>query len=127
MGRPSEFTPEIANEICDLLIEGKSLRAICALEGMPNASTVCRWLANNEEFRKQYAHARDAQADTIADETLAIADDAALDPQDRRVRIDTRKWLAAKLKPKAYGEKVALTGGGENDAPIKTELAVKFV
>lgn len=122
MGRPSDFTPEIANAICEALIEGKSLRAICKADGMPSASTVCRWLGQNAEFREQYAHARDAQADTIADETLAIADDEELDPQDKRVRIDTRKWLAGKLKPKRYGDKLQV-GGDEEAGPIKHEFS----
>jgi hypothetical protein len=79
----------------------------------------------NEEFRKQYAHARDAQADTLADEILDIADDATNDWMERKdgegesigwqingdhvrrsqLRIDSRKWLAAKLAPKKYGDK----------------------
>lgn len=126
MGRPSDFTPEIANKICERLIEGESLRKICRDEGMPNASTVCRWLGQQEEFRKQYAHARDAQADTLADEILTIVDECD-DAQAARLRMDARKWLAAKMAPKRYGEKVALTGGDDADAPIKTELKVKFV
>lgn len=120
-GRPSDFTPEIANAICEALIEGKSLRAICKTDGMPSASTVCRWLGQNEAFREQYAHARDAQADTLADETLSIADDAGLDPQDKRVRIDTRKWLAGKLKPKRYGDAVQMKHTGEDGGPVKVQ------
>jgi len=38
----------------------------------------------------------------------------------QRQRIDARKWTAMKLKPKKYGDKLAL--GGDADAPpIKTE------
>ena len=145
-GRPSDFTPEIANEICERLAKGESLRAICADDEsgwLPTARTVHRWLTVEEEwasaFRQQYAHAREAQADHYADEIVAIADctDAPAmgggaeavvrDPQRDRLRIDARKWVASKLAPKRYGDKVALTGGGEGDAPIRTALTVSFV
>ena len=138
IGRPSEYSAETADAICERLIEGESLRAICASEGMPAASTVCRWLANNEAFRKQYAHAREAQADTLADESLDIADDGSNDWMERhndegentgwqvngehiqrsRLRIETRKWLASKLKPKKYGEKVEHQHAGAGRGPI---------
>jgi hypothetical protein len=58
------------------------------------------------KIRKMYAHAREDQADALADEMLDIADDSSLDPNDRRVRIDTRKWVASKMKPRVYGDKV---------------------
>jgi hypothetical protein len=97
---------------------------------MPAASTVCRWLAQNEEFRKQYAHARELQADALFDESLDIADDDNGDlvaekekdgtivrgnsvaVQRARLRIDTRKWMAGKLRPKVYGDKLDLEANG---------------
>lgn len=143
MGRPSDFAQETADAICERLIEGESLRAICLDDDMPSASTVCRWLAQQSAFREQYAYAREAQADTLTDETLDIADDGSNDWMEKKnaagdvigveyngdavqrskLRIDTRKWYASKLAPKKYGDKVALTGGGENDEPIR--LAAK--
>jgi hypothetical protein len=57
--------------------------------------------------------AREDQADTLADEILDIADDSSLDPSDRRVKIDARKWIASKLKPKTYGDKVQAELSGQ--------------
>lgn len=136
MGRPSDFSQEKADAICERLIEGESLRSICLVDDMPHASTVCRWLAKDADFREQYAHAREAQADTLTDEMLDIADDGTNDWMERKndegdvvrveyngdavqrskLRIDTRKWYASKLAPKKYGDKVQL--GGDPDAPI---------
>lgn len=105
VGRPSGFTQEIADAICERLCEGESLRTICDAPDMPNKATVFRWLAANEAFSDQYARARETQADVIADEILAISDEEP-DPQKARVRIDARKWLAGKMRPKVYGDKV---------------------
>src|SRR5436853_6196862 len=73
-GRPSDYTLETALEICARLADGQSLRAICRDEAMPDARTVFRWLEANESFRQQYARAREAQADALADEIVDIAD-----------------------------------------------------
>lgn len=116
MARPSEFSQETADYICEQLIEGRSLRSICNDEDVPVASTVCRWLSANEEFRKQYAHARELQADALFDETLYISDgnaNDAVDVQRARLRVDTRKWMASKLAPKRYGDKLDLNHSGD--------------
>jgi len=146
MGRPSSFTPECADIICERLANGESLRKICLDEEMPDQKTVLRWLArgdleNAEEefatFRQQYARAREMQADTIFDEMLDIADDGANDymgedekyngdaVQRSRLRIDTRKWMAGKLKPKVYGDKTLLGSDPEN--PLPNGFAVNLV
>lgn len=129
MGRPSTFSQETADAICLRLTEGESLRGICADEGMPAASTVFKWLSERKEFSEQYARAREAQADHLAEEILQIADDGTNDTYQTdngaavnhdviarsRLRVDARKWLAAKMAPKKYGEKMAI--GGADDLP----------
>lgn len=124
MSRPSEFTQEIADEICERISSGESLRAICYSDHMPSKSTVFRWLAADEVFQDQYARARDSQAEALFDEILTIADtpqigeirkvkdDGGIEIQTRdmiehrRLQVDARKWMAGKLKPKKYGERV---------------------
>lgn len=131
-GRPSSFTVEIGDDICERLANGESLRAICADDGMPGRSTVFRWLGDNESFRDQYARAREEQAEALADEIVSIADevDAVVkhDGEDvrlsldatavarNRLRVDARKWVASKLKPKKYGDRTTLAG--DPDAPL---------
>ena len=73
------FSQEMADTICERIANGESLRSICDPDDMPAASTVCLWLSKNPRFAEQYARAREAQADTIFDEILDIADDARND------------------------------------------------
>lgn len=109
MGRPTDFTSELANAICERLADGESLRSICRADAMPNKATVFRWLAADEAFSDQYARARESQADSLFDEMLEIADSAtiadAVQVQQAKLKVETRKWMAGKLRPKAYGEK----------------------
>ena len=136
-GRPDEYTTEKADEICERLAEGESLRAICRDDDMPSKATVFRWLRVHDGFSDQYARAREAQADTLFDDVLEIADDARNDWMERngdddqgwqlngehvqrtRLRIDARKWMAGKLRPKKYGEKHQLEHSGPDAGPIQ--------
>lgn len=121
IGRPSGYTKEIGDEICERLSDGESLRAICRDDHMPNKSMVFRWLYEFQSFRDQYARAKEEQADTLADDILDIADDGRNDTyaddegnkkvdfdaiQRSRLRVDARKWIASKSKPKVYGDRI---------------------
>lgn len=124
MARPSSFSEAIANEICERIADGDSLRFICEGDEFPERRTVFRWLANpeHEAFRRQYALAREASADADDDDIRDMAgrvEKGKLDPQAARVAIDAKKWSAGKRKPKVYGDKMALVGGGKDDAPIR--------
>lgn len=108
-GRPSDYLPEVAEDICALLADGESLRSICKRQGMPNKATVFRWLRVHEEFRDQYAKATDSRADAVFEEMLDIADDAAKESAavaKARLQIDTRKWVLSRMNPKKFGDKV---------------------
>lgn len=92
-GRPTQYTPEVAEAICERLATGETLRSICRDEDMPHESTVRAWATkdfkadpddeNEEGFYTQYARARDLGLDAMADELLEIADDGTNDWQDR--------------------------------------------
>jgi hypothetical protein len=127
IGRPSSFTQEIADEICVRISGGESLRSIVLGSHMPDRATVFRWLVANQIFRDQYARAREAHADSLVDDMLAIAD-AEYESNEAitaaRLKIDTRKWLAGRMSPKKYSEqKMALTGPS-GDGPVQIEMQV---
>lgn len=108
----AEYSPELFDDICKRIADGDSLRAICSDEGMPDKSNVFRWLASDERLRDQYARAREKQADHFVDEIITIADEAK-DAQKARLQIDARKWVAGKMRPKKYGDKIDVTSDGE--------------
>lgn len=127
MGRPSSYTDELADLICERLADGESLVRICKDDEMPSTATVFRWLADNQAFRDSYARAREVQAERLADEIIEIADegrrDTYIDDEGRertdydviarsKLRVDARKWIAAKLLPKKYGERVQTEHSG---------------
>jgi hypothetical protein len=107
------FSQDIFDRICERIAEGESLREICEEKDMPARVNFIRWLEKHEALRNQYARARELQADHEFDEIKAIADLASVDDvQVARLRVDTRKWRAGKLRPKVYGDKVDVEHGG---------------
>lgn len=140
-GRPTSYTDAIADEICERLADGESLRAICEDEHMPAESTVRTWALKDEPdkpwsgFFARYARARMVQAHRMFDDILVIADDGSGDRfvddegnvridndviQRSRLRVDTRKWWLSKALPKLYGDRVAMEHSGPNGGPIET-------
>lgn len=111
MGRPSIYSAELAASICERIALGESLRAICRDEGMPDQSTVHRWLSQDDEFASKCARARELQGDTMFDrvgDTVDKTESGALAPDQARVVISGLQWMAAKLKPKKYGDATLL-------------------
>lgn len=72
MGRPSKYTEELAQKICDLIREGKSERQICKMPNMPTAMTLRRWKEGNPDFCAQSARAREESAEKFNDELLDL-------------------------------------------------------
>lgn len=135
MARPSEYSMETVNTLCARIVEGESLRSICRDEAMPGLSTVFKWLGEHPEFVEQYTRAKEEQAETLADEIVSIADEQEYEKVEvdgvplavkfdsnaiarNRLRVDARKWVASKLKPKRYGDKLALAGDSESPLTV---------
>ena len=117
-------------EICTRIASGQSLRTIDKDPRMPGLMTIVHWLAKpaHAEFARQYARAREAQADLLAAEIVEIANTPVMGVrtktnekgevetikgdmiEHRRLQVDARKWYASKLAPKKYGERLELAG-----------------
>lgn len=143
VGRPSLYTLELAATICRRLAEGESLNKIVKDPDMPSTQTVYQWLFKYPEFHEKYVRAREDQADTYADQIVAIADEQPelIEIKDKegnvvdhkldsayvswqKNRIDARKWTASKLKPKKYSDKIVHSGDEANPVVIENNLNV---
>ncbi len=122
-----EITPEIVTEVCRRIADGESLRQICA-DGKVSKWCFLEHLGKNTEAANQYARAREEQADHYAEEIVAIADQAPGQTehgtdsgavQHQKLRVDARKWVASKLRPKVYGDKIQQEHTGPNGTPIQ--------
>jgi hypothetical protein len=130
------WTPELEQSILLRIAHGESVRQITADKEMPASSSVYEHLIESKGFAEQYARAREAQMEAMADEILEIADDGSNDfmtvtkgdleynvenkevTNRSRIRVDARKWLMSKLNPKKYGDRM------QQDVNLSGELKI---
>ena len=146
LGRPEIYTEDLALRVCEEIAStSKSLKTICAQEGMPSVRTVLHWLRDKEDFLRQYTRAKEEQADLLVEEMIDISDDGSNDLMTivkgnesyeaenkevvnrSKLRVETRKWIASKLKPKKYGDKVTneITGKDGGAIQVITGMEIK--
>lgn len=109
---------------------------------MPAKATVLRWIARHDEFRDQYARAKQEGAEAIAEEMFDIADDGSNDWMEKmdaegnaygwqlngehvqrsKLRIETRKWYLSKIMPKKYGDKIQTEHSGDLSIQVITGI-----
>lgn len=125
-GRPTKYTPELGDRICAWIADGNSARSACVEFGFA-MSTLFKWLRDRPQFSEQYARACEARADTLAEEIIEIADDSSRDwskddegndvfnhehVQRDRLRVDARKWAAARMNPRKWGDRQQVEHSG---------------
>lgn len=143
-GRPSTYSKDVAQTICELLSDGVPLREICRMEGMPQWRTVYNWMYSDDllgeagvGLSSAIARAREVGYDAIAEECLIIADTPKFGQKQvmsdegstttvedmlghRKLQIETRLKLLAKWNPKKYGDRQILAGDPENPLEVQT-------
>lgn len=128
-GRNSDYTDDIANEICSRISEGRSVHSICKDKDMPSRPTFYKWLADNESFLNKYNAAVEQRADYHFDEMIDIAD--KVEPESAevakaRLQIDTRKWIVARMRPRKYGDNIQEDdGSNDNVQPVQVTVNVR--
>jgi hypothetical protein len=126
-GRPTKYSKQLADEICRLISEGKSIATICKRDDMPSRDTVHAWIKDKPDFSYNYAQAKDEGAEAFVDQIIDIADEMPRMIENKNGelvvdsawvtwqnnRVHARKWIAVKLLPRKYGDKMDVTSQGE--------------
>lgn len=115
LGRPSTFTPEIGDQLCQRIADGENVLDVCNDPGMPAWSTLCGWRVRNPDFAAAYARARVASAEAL--EMAALRKSMEATDKDTaaaaRVQVDALKWAAAKRNPRIYGDRIEVNHEGK--------------
>lgn len=136
------YSDKLAEEFCERMCKGEAPAQICQDVKMPSYATIIRWTLSDdpkyEAFRVMYEESRKIMWMFHADQMMDISDNSTNDYMDRynkfteetervfdnenvqraKLRIDTRKWLLAKMMPHVFGEKVDVSVGGRDGKPI---------
>lgn len=97
-----------ARQVLDLIADGRTLPSALEKVGVQMlSSNFIRAVKSRPELAHEYDVARVSQAAALADQMLDIAD-TERDSARARNMIDVRKWMAAKLDPRQFGDRLDL-------------------
>ncbi len=114
-GRPTKYTPELAEEICDSIASSSDgLSLLCSQNPhWPARQNIFIWLRKYSDFRDNYTRAKQQQGEVFVDHLQELMAEEhkyqdefgneRIDVGMLRLKIDTIKWQAGKLLPKQYG------------------------
>jgi hypothetical protein len=127
-GRPSKFSEKVAQEICERMIAGEDMVAICDDPNMPSRSAVYAWMQAHDGFRAQCAHAREGLADVFDSKIGELIENCtpASSPADR-VKLAGLQWRAAKAAPKKYGDRQAMEHSGPDGGPMQFQPVINLL
>ena len=119
-GRPSTYTEEMGEKICEALASGQTLNDVCAQEGMPCRLAVFAWVEKYPAFADRYRQARKAQSELLAEGAYRLALDGSDNPASDKIRLDATRWLLPLLNPKYAPKPVETvnTHKGDPTAPL---------
>ena len=133
--KPERDKDAICQAVLQGMRDGLSAFKACQAAGVPQ-STFNRWVDADAKLAEDYAHAREDLIERMANEVLELADSEVPETgdgkrdwqaiQQRKLQVDSRKWLLSKLAPKKYGDRLELAGDKENPLQVQTIDASKL-
>jgi len=133
--KPERDKDAICQSVLQGMRDGLSAFKACQSAGVPQ-STFNRWVDADVKLAEDYAHAREDLIERMANEVLELADSEVPETgdgkrdwqaiQQRKLQVDSRKWLLSKLAPKKYGDRLELAGDKENPLQVQTIDASKL-
>lgn len=133
--KPERDKDAICQSVLQGMRDGLSAFKACQAAGVPQ-STFNRWVDADAKLVEDYAHAREDLIERMANEVLELADSEVPETgdgkrdwqaiQQRKLQVDSRKWLLSKLAPKKYGDRLELAGDKENPLQVQTIDASKL-
>lgn len=102
------YSPLLADRICEMVTEGKTITDICALDNYPNYSQLCKWRREFPEFAAGLKQARQDRAEIMFDKAIKTVEQAGTDRDEinlAKARADIYKQAAKVYNPKDFGDK----------------------
>jgi hypothetical protein len=131
--RPGDVTAAWS-QVLELVSGGMAVSNACKKAGISRGAFYAR-VRSSPELEREFATALADRGEVLADEIITLADErppAGLDApgmsawtQRQRLRVDARKWSAAKLKPKRYGDAISLESRHLFEFDIRALLALR--
>lgn len=128
MGRPTKYTRALAEEIAAAIASSELglIHLVNQNPHWPDRATIFTWRRIHDEFRDMYTRAKEDQTEVVVEYMQEVMNEphkwkdqetglTRIDVPMLRLKMDTMKWQAAKLKPKKFGD-------NKVQEPINTEV-----
>lgn len=129
------YSEDLALRICELIATGETLRSVAAMDDMPSTASIKIWMLRHPDFRKGFVEAMRIRAESTAEELLAIGDETLEmvqgieDPSRvsaivsaQKLRSDDRKWIAARMNQKLYGDRTQVDANVQGGLVLHTSV-----
>jgi len=115
-GRPTKYTTLLGEEICSAIASSELglIHLVQQNPHWPDRATIFTWRRVNDEFRDLYTKAKEDQCEVVVEYMQEVMNEPhkwvdengnnRTDVPMLRLKMDTMKWHAAKLKPKKFGD-----------------------
>ena len=139
--RETKYSAKFGDKILAKVSAGKSIMQICKVSPNPTRETFYKWLRENKDFADNYERAIVSRADLLAEQIIEIADDIENDFAENKtedgktyaannariarakLQIDARKWAAARMSPKKYGNNIKAELDNNHSGEIQVNIA----
>lgn len=116
-GRPTKYTPELGKEIGDAIASSELglIHLVNANPHWPDRATIFKWRTLHPDFGDIYTRAKEEQCEVVVEYMQEVMSEphkwkdpetglCKIDVPMLRLKMDTMKWHASKLKPKKFGD-----------------------
>jgi hypothetical protein len=121
------FSETRADIICQLIVEGHTIKSVCSMEDMPQYAVLCSWRRRFPHFDKSIKQARFDRAEHFHD--MAIQEAASTRNKDeapaQKLKVDTYKWAAGVADPDVYGTKTKVSGDAANPISFVVDTGIR--
>ena len=115
---PVEYREDMKRRFLEGVAGGESIDDMAGEEGMPGKGVLLRLLAVDRHFKDAYIQAQRVRTMMLSSEMAEIADDDSRGIPERKISLDTRKWLLERLLPEFFG--------APKDSPAGTSVNVNL-
>lgn len=120
------YNVDTSTAIIQYVCEGKTLREISNMTGMPPVSTIHYWATKYKEFKHDLDIARKVRGEMFADEAIDIArKTTSMKSRADKLKIDTLKWAAKVNNPEQFSDTVKHTGDANNPIQIVVDTGIR--
>lgn len=126
MSKHKPITLDKVNQVIKLVAEGVTTTEALKIVHM-DRTTLHEVIEGNPSLQASYSRAHVISNETRVEDLVAIAENPTIDPQRAKNIIEVRKWIASKINPRKYGDKIEVNVNQSVDISLALKQSIERV